>query len=134
MPGLFEAGDTLADIAKDEALGGVSAGAGRIIYERIAGKYITGIVGKSLGKYTDVGSAFLFGVAVKYLAKNQSGVVGQGAQVAAYTPLGDAIGVLAGDAPSGMPSTGATVTRSSGYGGLSPVSLTRGAGGTTSVR
>lgn len=134
MPGLFVAGDTITDMAKDEAMGGISAGAGRIIYERVAGKYITGLVGKSLGKYTDVGSAYLFGLVLKYLSKGQSGAVGQGALVAAYTPLGDAIGVLAGDAPGGMPSTGAAVSSGSRWGSLSPQPLNRGAGGTTSVR
>ena len=118
----------------DELEGGISAGAGRYVYQKVIRSPITNLVGKHLGKYADVGSAFLWGMGLKYLAKSQSGKTGMAANVAAYVPVGDAIGVLLGDAP--MPTSTGMPTGGSGthWGGLTSVPLNRGFGGTTSVR
>jgi hypothetical protein len=132
--GLFFDDGGFADYAKDSLYGGASAGAGRYIYEKVLADPINNLVGKNFGKYSEIASAFGFSLAVNYLAKGQSGMLKTAASVAGYTPIGDAIGVYLGDAPSGRSAPSVPSVKGMGYGGLQPIPLNRGSGGTTSVR
>jgi len=115
-------------MAKDVALGGISAAAGLYLYNRFLGQPLVNVF-HAAGKYAGIVAAAAVALAFDYIGNHISNqAVANGFDVAGYAVLGMALkNLIPGDPPVMVPQTsGATTTQRvnvSAFQGLSPVPL-----------
>jgi len=122
---VFSGGESWTDLAKDVALGGISAAAGLYIYNRFIGQPLTNAF-KMAGSYAGVVAAAVAALALDYVgARIGSETVARGFEVAGYAILGLSLkNLIPGDPPVMVPSSSsATKVSMSAFQGLSPVPL-----------
>jgi hypothetical protein len=82
----------------DTAGGGISGAIGRYVFDKLIGARLSSMLG-SLGKYADVGAAYLYGAVLNYIGQRESNsrIVSSALTVAGYVPVADYIAKLFGD-------------------------------------
>ena len=108
MPYLFTDKSGWEGTAIDTAAGGIAGAAGRYVFDKFIGGPIASKLGV-LGKYADIGAAYLYGLVLNYIAQreSQSRMISSGLTVAGYVPVADYIAKALGDPSlggSGAPS------------------------------
>ena len=82
----------------DTAGGGISGAIGRYVFDKFIGMPLSKMLG-SLGKYADVGAAYLYGAVLNYIGQRESNsrIISSALTVAGYVPVADYIAKLFGD-------------------------------------